>query len=208
MNCDPIARWYRYLEYASFGSALHRRRCQFLPLLCDRRKVLMLGEGDGRFLAAFVRQIPEAEVDYADCSAKMQRLASRSVSPNSKVRFHQCDLLTDALPGNGYDTIVSHFFLDCLSREDVTKVVQKAAASATATANWIVSEFREPDGGWQRLRARLWIRGLYLAFRVATQLEAQQLPEHAEALMAEGFSLRSEVIAGAGLLTSQLWVRE
>lgn len=208
MNCDHIAGWYRYLEYASFGSALHRRRCHFLPQLSGHGKVLMLGEGDGRFLAEFARLHPEAEIDYADLSAKMLRLAANRVRPQANVRFHHRNLLTDPLPGNGYDTIVTHFFLDCLSRDELTKVVQKTAASAATKARWIVSEFREPNAGWQRLRARLWIRGLYFAFRVATRLQTQRLPDHAKALREAGFAMRSEAIASAGLLTSQLWVRE
>ena len=208
MNCDHIARWYRYLEYASFGPALHRRRCHFLPQLSGRGKVLMLGEGDGRFLAAFARLNPEAEIDYADRSAKMLRLAAHRVQPQTKVRFHHRNLLTDPLPGSGYDTVVTHFFLDCLSHDELTRVVQKTAASATTKARWIVSEFREPNGGWERLRARLWIRGLYLAFRMVTKLQTQRLPDHGKALRDAGFAMQSEAIASAGLLTSQLWVRE
>jgi ubiquinone/menaquinone biosynthesis C-methylase UbiE len=206
MNCDPIARAYRYLEYASFGSALQRRRCHFLPQLSGARKVLMLGEGDGRFLAEFVRQIPQAEVDYADRSAKMLELA-RWRAASSRVRFHHRNLLADALPGGKYDTIITHFFLDCLSDDDVTFVVQRTALAARSGAIWVVSEFREPDFGWQRLRAKLWVAGLYAAFRVVTRLSTRKLPDHASALRNAGFRLEQEALASAGLLTSQLWVR-
>lgn len=207
MNCDRIAPWYRLLEYAAFGPALQRCRCHFLPELKHQRKVLMLGEGDGRFLTEFAQSNPSAEIDYADRSATMLKLASeRTRQPNT--HFHHLNALTDSLPASGYDTIVTHFFLDCLSQEELTVAVQKITAAATRSARWIVSEFREPAEGWKRLRARLWIRGLYLAFRIATKLENQRLPDHAAALRDAGFVLESEHLASAGLLTSQMWLRQ
>lgn len=207
MNCDFIARWYRFLEYAAFGDALRRRRCQFLPQLADARKVLMLGEGDGRFLAAFLRANSGAQVDYVDCSRKMLRLAAKRAGDTPRVHCHCGDILREPLPDRGYDLIVTHFFLDCLAESELTFVVQKIAEAATENARWIVSEFREPKSGWRQLRARLWIRFLYFAFRVATGLKTRHLPNHAEALCVAGFELQSEVVANAGLLTSQLWRR-
>ena len=49
-NFDPVAHWYRWLEYAAFGRALERCRFALLPELEDAQRVLILGEGDGRFL--------------------------------------------------------------------------------------------------------------------------------------------------------------
>jgi ubiquinone/menaquinone biosynthesis C-methylase UbiE len=208
MNCDRIARWYRFLEYASFGAALQRRRCHFLPELRSSRRVLMLGEGDGRFLAEFLIFNPDAEVDYVDGSAKMLHLAQKRAGASKRVRFHRCDAIRGELPGDGYDTIVTHFFLDCFSAEELTLVVQKIAAASGENACWIVSEFREPSSGWRRLRARLWVRFLYFAFRIATGLRPQKLPGFGSALRAVGFTLKSESLANAGLLTSQRWERK
>jgi len=56
MNCDGIARWYRALEYLVFGRALERRRFEYLNDMADARHVLILGDGDGRFTAEFVRR--------------------------------------------------------------------------------------------------------------------------------------------------------
>ena len=43
MNCDRIARWYRWFEYAGFGRGLERRRQAFLNDIADARRVLALG---------------------------------------------------------------------------------------------------------------------------------------------------------------------
>jgi ubiquinone/menaquinone biosynthesis C-methylase UbiE len=207
MNCDRITPWYRWLEYLSFGSALQRRRCCFLSQIGNAQRVLMLGEGDGRFLAEFVAQNPTAEIDYVDASAKMLRLADGRANGSSKVRLHRRDLLTESLPGANYDLIVAHFFLDCFSDDQVTQVVGMISAAAAPSARWVVSEFREPREGWQKWRARVWVRGLYLGFRIMTGLQTKRLPEYGMALRAAGFEIQSEEIASAGLLVSQMWVR-
>ena len=53
MNCDGIARCYRWLEYGMFGRALEQTRLEYLELAANARHCLILGDGDGRFLAAF-----------------------------------------------------------------------------------------------------------------------------------------------------------
>ena len=58
MNADRIARSYRWLEYAAFGVALERARFDFLRCAAEARRVLILGEGDGRFLA---RRVPRSD---------------------------------------------------------------------------------------------------------------------------------------------------
>ena len=206
MNCDRIAPWYRYLEYLSFGSALHRRRCHFLPQLRDASKVLMLGEGDGRFLAEFLALNVTAEIDYVDTSAKMLRLAVR-VDSNLRVTFRQHDVLSDAIPSTGYDLIVTHFFLDCFADDELKRLVRRVAESAAPRARWVVSEFRLPENGWRCRRAQVCVRGLYLGFRILTGLRTQRLPDYATALTGTGFQMQSEEIASAGLLTSQMWER-
>ena len=57
-NFDRIARLYRWGEYALLGPALERTRNHLLPLLAIRRNALVLGDGDGRFLARLLSQNP------------------------------------------------------------------------------------------------------------------------------------------------------
>jgi ubiquinone/menaquinone biosynthesis C-methylase UbiE len=207
MNCDRIARFYRHLEYASFGNQLQVRRCHLLDKIARPRKVLMIGEGDGRALVVLSRLHPKSEIDYVDKSAEMLRLAARRVGHHECIRFYGRDVLEQPLPGESYDTVMTHFFLDCLSQQELLAFTEKVSQRLAPDAQWIISEFREPAAGWQRLRARLWIQSLYLAFGIITGLRTRRLPDHAMALRALGFQLELESIASAGLLTSQLWTR-
>ncbi|MCU1248095.1 MAG: methyltransferase type 12 [Edaphobacter sp.] len=63
---DRIARPYHWLEYLTLGKALERCRNHHLPQLLDRRHALVLGDGDGRFLAQLLKQNPNLLVSLAN----------------------------------------------------------------------------------------------------------------------------------------------
>jgi SAM-dependent methyltransferase len=213
MNCDYIARWYRWLEYLGFGGALERRRFAFLPDVADsQRDVLVIGEGDGRFLAKFVAtrnppsnhrentvRSPCLSVDYVDLSARMLELA-RARAGTDCVTYHHADALTLTLPAAHYDLIVTHFFLDCLSEDEAKCLVEKITLSARPDARWLISEFREPA-----MWAGAIVQILYLLFRITTGLRTRRLIDHHPLLMRAGFVLVKEETERFGLLASELW---
>ncbi len=211
MNCDPLARWYRWLEYAGFGHALERTRFAYLDTLGNARRVLVLGDGDGRFLAAFLRANPHAEADYVDSSAAMLELARQRLgaADGARVRFHHADARRWQPPAVSYDLIVTHFFLDCFTDGELYRLVTRLTAFTAPGARWIVSEFRHPPiGGPRAWHASLWITGLYAFFRVATGLRVRRLPDHMTVLTGAGFRLEREILARYGLLTAQAWRRD
>jgi len=196
MNCDRIARWYRWLEYAGFGRALKRRRGAFLSDVADARRVLALGDGDGRALAALLAAAPDARVDYIDVSARMLDLA-RARAGAKRVAYRNDDARTAPLPAAQYDLIVTHFFLDCFDEMDLEPLIARLADAASPQARWLVSEFR--GNGWL-------VRALYLFFRTATGLRTRRLVDHHPLLKRHGFRLVRQEHAWRGLLASELWV--
>ena len=211
MNCDRIARWYRWLEYAGFGRALERRREEFLPDLQAARRALVLGDGDGRFLAALMRRNRTVHADAVDSSMRMLDLARdriAEIGPHAleRTRFHHADACEWPLPAHeGYDLIVTHFFLDCLDDAQVDALAARIAAAAAEQAIWVVSEFHVPEGPLAAWCARIWIGGLYAFFRVATGLRAGRLPAYRASLEKLGFSRQRHVTARMGLLVSEFW---
>ena len=199
MNCDPIARWYRWLEYAGFGGALQRRRFAFLGEIAGAKRVLLLGDGDGRFLARFSGDNPSAAIDSVDLSGRMLELA-RSRCPADQVTFHRADALK--FPIGGYDLICTHFFLDCLNRAQLESLADRIAASCARDARWVVSEFREP-GAW----AHAIVSGLYFFFRWTTGLRTRELVDHRPILERAGFQMKRCESARFGLLVSELWIK-
>jgi len=199
MNCDRIARWYRWLEYAGFGGALQRRRLAFLDQLTNARRVLVLGDGDGRALQALLDRNRQATVDSIDLSGRMLELArARAGQRADRVTFRQADALTASLPEGEYDLIVTHFFLDCFDQKDLSLLVERLAQAAQPRAQWVISEFRKPG---------LMVAFLYLFFRAATGLKNRRLVDYHPLLAKQGFELKRSASAWGGRLVSELWTR-
>ena len=190
MNCNRIARWYRWLEYASFGGALRKRREAFLFELGNPQKVLVLGDGDGRFLQVFAALYPQAQVDAVDSSARMIELARNRVPAAT---FHLTDAREFAFEQE-YDVAVAHFFFDCFEQDELRALLGRIRAK-----RWLVSEFRNTPWSWPVLR------GLYFFFRLTTGLRVRSLPNHGAVLEGLGFGMEREQVTLGGLLASEMW---
>jgi ubiquinone/menaquinone biosynthesis C-methylase UbiE len=206
MNCDPIAPFYRWIEYFAFGRTLERRRFEFLPEALTARRALILGDGDGRFLAELIEKNPSVEVDCVELSNEMVKLAKRRIGSPSRVLFFQKDARAAEFPHQDYDLIVTHFFLDCFADAEAALLIKRLRAVAKEGALWIVSEFRMPPSGWRAVHASLWLRAMYLFFGIATGLANRRLPRYRDVLEANGFVLQREVEERAGLVGSELWL--
>lgn len=204
---SPVARLYRYLEYGSFGPLLWWCRTTFLKEIQQARRVLMVGEGDGRFLAEFLHRNPEARVDYLDASPAMADLARERAAGNPRVTIRTGALPGHALPAATYDLISTHFFLDCFTAAELPAVVDALARAATPGALWVVSEFRIPPNPLLALAGQALTRALYLFFGLTTGLGARRLPSHAPLLTTAGFRVLYQRHRLAGVLTSELWTR-
>jgi ubiquinone/menaquinone biosynthesis C-methylase UbiE len=198
LNCDSIARSYRWLEYMAFGRALEYRRFRYLADVAGSRRALMLGDGDGRFLARFAAST-NASIDYIDLSARMLACA-RNRAGSMRITYHQADALKLPFASAAYDLIVTHFFLDCLNERDLEHLIERAAQAAQPGALWLISEFRQP--AW----AKPLLAALYLFFRAVTGLTTSRLTDHRPLLLKQGFRLAKEETACRGLLVSELWV--
>lgn len=207
-NFDPIAKPYRLFEYLTFGRSLQRCRTHFIPRLLDRKRALILGDGDGRFLAALLAANPHLEADAVDTSAAMLHLLQRRAAaavPNAITRLHahHASALTYT-PQDTCDLIATHFFLDCLTQPELSSLCLRLAKHLAPDSLWIVSDFRIPTGP-MHWPARALVRSLYLGFHILTGLRTAALPDHASALADAGFTRIACHHALAGLLTTELW---
>ena len=219
VNFDLLAHPYRWLEYLTFGPLLSRTRLQFLPRLLAARRALVLGDGDGRFLATLVAANPDIVVDAIDSSQRMLSLAARRVrhaGAAARVTFHHADLniflppvppsRRDASayePQAAYDLLVTHFFLDCFTTEQLQTLLPGLARCLRPGALWVISDFNIP--ATRPLAARLLVAALYRAFGLLTGLAVRSLPEYPPLLRRLGFVLLERRSRLAGLLTSELW---
>lgn len=190
---------------------MQRCRMEHLVEIPVPEAILLAGEGHGRFLPACMRRFPEAEITIVDYSAGMLARARANLSreglPLERVRFVHADILAWEGPEGVFDLIVTHFFLDCFTAEQVEVVVARLAAAAKLEATWLLADFRTEEAGLKGLRAR-WIVGLlYSFFRFFTRIPARKLISPDLALRKSGFILHHEKIREWGLLKSQWWAR-
>jgi SAM-dependent methyltransferase len=210
-NFNRIARPYRFLEYITLGKSLENCRNLYLPQLLDRHSALVIGDGDGRFLAQLFAKNPHLKADAVDTSATMLQLLRErceATTPDAKARLctHHANALTFPLEDtkSSYDLIVTHFFLDCLTQPELNNLIHRIAKTVPSGTLWLISDFRIPSGS-MRFPAKLLIRSLYLAFRILTGLRTTHLPDHVAPLTQAGFVLISHQHRLAGILDSELW---
>jgi SAM-dependent methyltransferase len=206
-NFNHLAQIYRWIEYLTFGPSLWRCRIHFLPQLAHCRRALILGDGDGRFTARLLRENSHLEVTAVDSSPRMiQSLQQASANLAARLTTEVADLRVWKPVGfAGYDLVVTHFFLDCLTSREVRDLAVRLTPAIEPNALWLVSEFAIPSTLFGRTIAAPLVWLLYRAFRLITNLGQRRLPDHGTALAECGWSLQLEDKHLKGLLLSQLW---
>ena len=129
---DGLAPWYFLLEKLSFGNQLQKCRLSQLEELKDASNVLILGDGNGRFLESFLKSNVKAKIDSLDISLKMINLAKLRVAlipNNTEVVFIHNDVFEWNFPENKYDLVVTNFFLDCFNFDELKKLINKISIS-------------------------------------------------------------------------------
>ncbi|WP_035353223.1 class I SAM-dependent methyltransferase [Edaphobacter aggregans] len=205
-NFDRIARPYRALEYFTLGYSLERARLHFLPRLLTARNALVLGDGDGRFLAQLLSANPGLHATAVDTSAAMLHLLRKRCAPYAdRLQTQHTDALTwmPTAP-QPYDLVVTHFFLDCLTQPQLNSLVERITPELAPGAIWVISDFQVPANAL-RIPARLFIDCLYLAFRILTGLRTSRLPVHEAPLTQSGFTCIARQTYLGGLLIAELW---
>lgn len=206
MSFDRIAPHYRWLETVAFGNQLQQARVAFVREIGGPCRVLIVGEGNGRFLAELLRVHPGLQVDCIEASARMIGLARQRVNA-AQVRFIHAKVQDAVLEAETYDLIVTHFFLDCFDQNTLLMLIEKLALAATPAARWLVADFCEPTRGWRRWRARALITLMYFFFQATAGIEARRLVNYRPLLRRQGFNCADEILMPSEMIRSELWER-
>ena len=205
-NFNHIARPYRSLEYLTLGRTLERCRLHYLPQLTPHKQALILGDGDGRFLARLLQQQHNLHALAVDTSPAMLQLLRTRCNNTPHLNTLQSSALNIDIPPHT-DLIVTHFFLDCLTQPEVDTLTTKIAAHTQPGTLWLLSDFELPTASAIRPFAKLYIRALYFAFGILTGLRVQTLPNPQSSLQQSGFTRIARHQKLFGLIYTELWSR-
>ena len=207
MNFDWLAPHYDWLEALTAGRLLQEARTAWLEKLAGCHRILSVGEGHGRFVAACAARFPQAEITAVEASPRMlARARRRTPGPAGHVQWICSDVREWIAPGQ-YDAIVTCFFLDCFTPDMLAGVVNQLAESAAPGAVWLVVDFAVPPRGLARWRAQAVHAMMYGFFRLATGLPARCLTPPDKLVREHGFVLESRREFEWGLLRADLWRR-
>jgi len=208
---DRLAPWYRAAEFAAFGRDLERTRFEYLGRLAGARRILLLGEGDGRCAERVAALHPRASILGVDSSPGMVARATRRLAGTAaarRVRFACADALTFDPGPERFDAVATLFFLDCFRPDQVAALAGRIGGVLTADATWLFSDFVLPPAGWRRQRARAWLALLYAFFRWETGLGVRELPPSEDILGGRGWRRTACRDRQGGLLRSAVFRRE
>ncbi len=210
---DHLAAVYRALEYLTMGYALERVRRRHLPDLADRKQLLVVGEGDGRFLQQLLRHNLQGSVTVIERSSKMVAEAQRRLSPQQRQRVEFLSLDAQeaccalAQRGTHFDAVVTLFFLDCFQGEELERLVERLARLLRPGGLWVYGDFAIPRSFALRSLASAWIGLLYRVFGFLTDIRAERLEDPEPALRRQRLALLTQQWYRAGLLRTALWRR-
>ena len=205
MGFDRVARIYRLLERVMYGGALQRARVAQLDHAGTAPRVLLLGDGDGRFLEALLARVPNAEVVVVESSAAMIRSATKRVPDGADVVFHQSQVESFE-PEGRFDLVASHFFLDCFDRSGIGQVVALVHGCLEEGGRWLIADFQMPEHGWwRRGRASFLLWAMYGFFRLAAGLQVSRLIDPDPILKEHGFALENREVSNFGFVRSDCW---
>lgn len=207
MSFDRLAPVYRAMEAMLAGGLMQRCRTAHLTAVGGAPRVLVYGEGPGRFVEALLARHPQAAVVVVEASARMIWEARRRLPSPAAIDWIHADARAWAPEPEAFDVIASHFFLDCFPPEDLRLLVPAAARGLRPGGLWLLSDFQRAAHGWRRWRSRaiLWL--MYRWFRVVTRLPASRLECPDQFLERQGLNLESRRLFSAGLLRADLWRR-
>ena len=205
-NFDGVASIYLFLETITFGNQLQKCRTSMISHLTNSKQVLVLGEGNGRFLEAFCKANPLAELLVIDESPRMLDLAKRRIANanppiNNQIEF-RCANVFEILPLSGtFDLIVCNFFLDCFTSSEIGHLLGLFRQMLLESGSLVVGDFRKPHSIFGKFILKI----MHVFFKKTAGISATELTDLHAMLLESSFQKTVEKKLFFGFLNSSIW---
>jgi len=209
-NFDGVASSYLFLETITFGNQLQKCRTSMISHLTNSKRALVLGEGNGRFLEAFCKANPLAEILVIDESPRMLDLAKRRIANanppiNNQIEF-RCANVFEILPLSGtFDLIVCNFFLDCFTSSEIGHLMGLFRQMLFGEGLLVVGDFRKPHSIFGKIIGLFILKFMHIFFKKTAGISATELTDLHAILLERSFQKAVEKKLFFGFLNSSIW---
>jgi ubiquinone/menaquinone biosynthesis C-methylase UbiE len=205
---DLIASFYPLLEQTVFGSTLSQARRIFMTQVRAGNHILLIGEGNGRFLFEALQQTSAESFTVVDSSARMLATTARrieAVDHCPHVELIHANILEWRSTAAYYDRVVTHFFLDQFRPDCIRRVVEVISRLATEDALWINVDFTSEN---QDLRQKflMWVQ--YRFFQIFARIESARLFDSRPWIRQAGWDILETKSLDSGWISAQLMSRQ
>jgi len=203
MKCarlDLVARFYPAVERLVFGARLDLARNAFLSRITQAHQLLLVGEGNGRFLESVVGLKHSGSIKVVEKRSEMIRLARLRLGASRKgaLEFVEADIRQCEL-GREFDCVVTHFFLDQFNPSTQLAIAEKFARLTTRNGTWINVDFLPARTG--RGNVLMWLQ--YTFFRLTWRIEAERCYDESPAAARAGWVIGETIPFLGGLVLAR-----
>lgn len=201
VDYSRVARVYQCIEYLAFRRLLEEVRgwCLDRLELEAGARVLLVGDGDGRFLEMLLARFPRVRVDYLEPSRAMLEVAKNRVRNDERVRWWQSDLRE--WQKSGYTLVVAHFVLDVFAESERGRIVECLVSMLCDRGELVVSDFSGPVTCVSRIK--MWLMQWF--FYLTAVHPRWGLCKDDKAFRRGGVALNCEESWDKGWIYTQIW---
>jgi ubiquinone/menaquinone biosynthesis C-methylase UbiE len=210
---DRLSFAYHAIEWFVFGNHLQAARVGLLDQLPPWKRMLVLGDGDGRLLQQIVRQLSDefdqtiVSLDHSESMLNQQRNRLAGERGFRQVEWVQADALSFNPKSGSFDVIVTPFFLDCFTEEELQLALPKWLAGLREDGIWYHVDFVIPAKGWHRTRAVWLSRTMHVFFKCTTGLTNRKLLDFSILLLNIGLQRKQHADRFGGMIVTEIYRR-
>ena len=206
---DNLSKIYWLVEYIVFGNILEQTRksshrvFESLP----QARVLALGDGDGRFSCDTLNRFANIHIDSLDSSKGMINTATDRIHRSDSNLLNRykpivADALSHKYPIDSYDIVVSQFFLDCFTDDQVKELVARLSLTLKPGGYLCYADFAYPNRQPMKSISKIVLPTLYRFFRLTAGLSTNHLPQ---VNLSDSLDLLEREVWLQGFIVSETW---
>ena len=206
---NKIAPFYDVVSMICSFNRIHKSQMWLLSKKMKFSKALIIGGGDGKFLLEAMKQGLSEQYYYIDISDAMIKLAQGKIEKHLPLSLNSvvfiCGSHQDIPQNQTFDLVVTPYFLDCFSDDELSLVMTKLHAQLTMGGTWFFTDFNIPENMFRSFIFKNIIQLLYGIFNLLCGLGVNSLPDFKKEFCKYEFTLLDEKYFLGGLLVSRIY---